>query len=400
MASPPIWKGQSLRRFRFYTLATLACTVAASASYAAQIDPAQIRATAVRLADWQLARLDPSHIEKATGETRNPRAWEQAVFWVGMTALADMPGAPPRMKRAIFDMGARNFWTPGHRPYFADDHTIAQAYLWAVRHGAGAAARAPTQAVFDRVIAKPAVTTLAFAVPKNGGYGATECLDRWCWCDALFMAPPAFVEMTNQTGDTKYRTFAMKEFWATTDFLFDPAEHLYYRDSRFFERRDDRDRKQFWARGNGWVFGGMARIIPRLPVGSPDRKRMEALFREMAAKLLTLQKPDGYWSPSLLAPENAPPETSGTGFFTYGFAWGVRAGLLDRAIYRPAALRGWNALTRAIQPDGRLGWVQQVSDRPDEVLASDTQYYGVGAFLLAASAIAAMDQPAKGRTTP
>lgn len=385
----------SLSRFRLYPLAAIACAVVASASVSAApgeaVDAAAVRAQAVRLADWQLERLDPRHIEQATGETRNPRAWEQAVFWVGMTALADMPGAPPRMKQAILDMGARNQWMPGHRPYFADDHAITQAYLWAASHGAGAAARLPTQTLFDRVIAKPAVTTLAFAVPKRGGYGATECLDRWCWCDALFMAPPAFVELTNQTNDPKYRTFAMKEFWATTDFLFDPAEHLYYRDSRFFERRDDHDRKQFWARGNGWVFGGMARIIPRLPAGSPDRIRMEALFRDMAAKLLTLQKADGYWSPSLLAPEDSPPETSGTGFFTYGFAWGIRAGLLDRATYRPAAIRGWNALTRAIQPDGRLGWVQQVSDRPDKVLPTDTQYYGVGAFLMAATAIAQMD---------
>ncbi len=359
------------------------------------IDPAAVRAAGVKLADWQLARLDPRHIAAATGETRNPRAWEQAVFWVGMTALADAPGTPPRIKQAVIDMGVRNGWTPGHRPYFADDHTIAQAYLWAAAHGAGAKARTPTRSVFDRVTAKPAVTTLAFAVPAKGGYGATECLTRWCWCDALFMAPPAFAAMSNQTGDPKYRAFAMKEFWATTDFLFDPVEHLYYRDSRFFDRRDDRDRKQFWARGNGWVFGGMARIIPLLPKGSPDRLRMEALFKDMAARIATLQKPDGYWAPSLLAPEQAPPETSGTGFFTFGIAWGIRAGLLDRATYRPVAVRGWRALSRAIQPDGRLGWVQQVSDRPDKVLASDTQYYGVGAFLLAATAVADMDGPGR-----
>lgn len=366
--------------------------IPAAAQGAAAVDPAAVRATAVKLADWQLGRLDPSHIAAATGETRNPRAWEQAVFWVGMTALADAPGTPPRIKQAIMDMGRRNAWRPGDKPYFADDHAITQAYLWAAAHGAGAEARAPTRAAFDRVVDQPAVTTLAFAVPKKGGYSATECLDRWCWCDALFMAPPALAVLSNQTGDPKYRQFATKEFWATTDFLYDPVEHLYYRDSRFFDRRDEQDRKQFWARGNGWVFGGMARIIPQLPANSADRRRMEALFKEMAAKLLTLQKPDGYWAPSLLAPENSPPETSGTGFFTYGFAWGVKAGLLDKARYRPAALRGWNALTRAMQPDGRLGWVQQVSDRPDRVTASDTQYYGVGAFLLAATAVADMER--------
>jgi hypothetical protein len=54
--------------------------------------------------------------------------------------------------------------------------------------------------------------------------------------------------------------------------------------------------------------------------------------------------------------------------------------------------RGWSALGRAIQPDGRLGFVQQVSDRPEKVEAADTQYYGVGAFLLAATQMAALDK--------
>jgi hypothetical protein len=62
-----------------------------------------------------------------------------------------------------------------------------------------------------------------------------------------------------------------------------------------------------------------------------------------------------------------------------------------RLYYAPVARRGWAALQRVIQPDGRLGWVQQVSDRPDTVAAAATQYYGVGAFLLAAPQIAALD---------
>jgi hypothetical protein len=44
-----------------------------------------------------------------------------------------------------------------------------------------------------------------------------------------------------------------------------------------------------------------------------------------------------------------------------------------------------------VAKDGKLGWVQQVSDRPDQVAEQDTQFYGVGAFLLAASAVAELD---------
>ena len=381
------------------TFRLLAAAIVLIASTATVAQDARAQATdepldiATRLADWQLARMGQVVASRKTNETENPRSWEQAVFWVGMTALADA-GGPPRIRQAILKMGQANAWQPGHRTYFADDHTIAQSYLWAAANGKGEGARAPTRKVFDIVINKPAVTTLAFYVPPEG-YGAAECLKRWCWCDALFMAPPAFVELSRQVGDDRYRAFAMKEWWATTDFLFDPAEHLYYRDSRFFERRDARGRKMFWSRGNGWVFGGIARTLPHLAEGSADRKRMEALFVEMAARLQALQKPDGYWPPSLLAPEDSPPETSGTGFYTYGMAWGIKAGLLPRDEYEPVVRRGWAALTKAIQPDGRLGWVQQVSDRPESVAANDTQYYGVGAFLLAATAVAELDKSAQ-----
>ncbi|KRC78912.1 glycoside hydrolase family 105 protein [Sphingomonas sp. Root241] len=360
----------------------------------AQPVPAATQASAldaaVRLADWQLGRMGGSGVSRVTSETRKPRAWEQAVFWVGMTALADA-GAPPRIRQAILDMGRANAWTPGEKPYFADDHAITQSYLWSARNGAGPAARLPTKRVFDQVVGKPAAVSLAFYVPPEG-YGAAECLTRWCWCDALFMAPAAFIELSRQTGDRRYADFALREFWATTAFLYDPAERLYYRDSRFFERRDAKGRKEFWSRGNGWVFGGMARIIPLLPKGSPDRRRMEALFRDMAERIKALQKPDGYWAPSLLAPEGSPPETSGTAFYTYGLAWGINAGLLPSREYEPVVRRGWSALGRAIQPDGRLGFVQQVSDRPEKVEATDTQYYGVGAFLLAATQMAALDK--------
>ena len=65
-------------------------------------------------------------------------------------------------------------------------------------------------------------------------------------------------------------------------------------------------------------------------------------------------------------------------------------GLLNGADFRPAIYRGWNALHRAVAKDGRLGWVQQVSDRPEQVNESDTQFYGVGAFLLAASEMAVL----------
>src|SRR5690242_5041681 len=348
-------------------------------STATRADEAPLEA-ARRLAEWQLAHQDiPIKSSRFPEEAARANAWQQAAFWIGMTALADHLPQDAWISRSIMAMGEKEKWRVGPRVYHADDQPAGQVYVWAAEHGAGTAALAPFRAHLDAILAHPPLVGLAFYEAKSG----VECQKRWCWSDALFMAPPGWIALSRATGDPRYRRYALAEFRRTAAFLYDPAEHLFYRDSRFFERRDEKGRKVFWSRGNGWVFASLARIIPMLPAGDPDRQWMEGLFRQMAARLIEIQKPDGYWAPSLLAPEGSPPETSGSSFFTYGLAWGVHVGLLDRTRYEPAAKRGWKALLRAIQPDGRLGYVQMISDRPDDVSASDTQFYGVGGFLLA-----------------
>ena len=124
----------------------------------------------------------------------------------------------------------------------------------------------------------------------------------------------------------------------------------------------------------------------------PHRPRLGSAVSRDGQEAQGIQKPDGYWAPSLLGPENSPLETSGTGLYTYGLAQGVKNGLLDARDYRPAIDHGWAALSRAVAKDGRLGWVQQVGDRPEKVAETDTQFYGVGAFLLAASAVASITE--------
>jgi unsaturated rhamnogalacturonyl hydrolase len=348
-------------------------------SFAAE--PSAVLALSEKVADWQLAHLEPvPSITFMREETRSPRSWQQGAFYAGLTELAQRSRSP-RFREAVLAHGRGTQWQLGDRKYHADDHVIGQSYLWASAHGGGAEAIAPLRRRFDEILAQPPKVDL-------NANATLSCSDRWCWCDALFMGPPVWVGLSAITGDARYAQYAHAEFKATTDYLYDRDAHLFFRDSRFFESRDAAGRKIFWSRGNGWVFAGIVRVLARLPQGDPARRYYETLFREMAAALRTLQKPDGYWAPSLLAgAEGTPPETSGTGFFVYGIAWGIRAGLLDRATYEPHVQAGWSALQKAVHPDGMLGSVQQVSDRPDQVAPRDTQFYGVGAFLLAGSAV-------------
>jgi unsaturated rhamnogalacturonyl hydrolase len=373
---------------RHWVLATLLLGLALQRPLTAQAAPALeppadagVLAVGTRVADWQLRHLERlDYIPEAAfrHDSEAPRNWIQATFYIGLTAFADA-SHQQRYAAAVLAHGAAEGWGFDPRPRHADADAIGAVWVWAAQRTHDPEKLAPLAARFNAVLANPSTGSLEFAAD-----GGPRCLDRWCWSDALFMAPPVWVALSKATGDGRYLAHADSEFWATTDYLYDRQEHLFLRDSRFISQRDAAGRKIFWGRGNGWVFAGIARILSELPAAHPSRARYETLFKQMAARLANLQDERGYWPVSLLEPQKTP-ETSGTGFFVYGLAWGIEHGLLPAPDYQRTVERGWRALVAAVTPDGKLGWVQRVGAAPDQVSASDTQLYGVGAFLLAAS---------------
>jgi unsaturated rhamnogalacturonyl hydrolase len=364
-------------RIIFLLFAALAFAAPATAK------PEQILALSQRVATWQLAHLNAS--DAATGD---PRGWVQGSFFAGLTALADVS---PAFAQAVLDAGKRRNWGLGPRPFHADDYAIAQSWIWAYERNRDPAMIAPVRARFDTILQAAPNGTLDFGQPAPGMEDA--CQSRWCWSDALFMGPPAWFALSRATGDPKYRAYADKEYWVAVKRLYSVDEQLFYRDTRFLGRRGPQGERIFWSRGNGWVYAGLARILSILPADAPERPRYVTLFREMSARLVGLQKRDGTWPVSLLSPaRNTPPETSGTGFFTYGLAYGVAGGILPEPRYRTAAEKGWAALAAAVEPDGKLGWVQQIGNAPDQVSRTDTQLYGSGAFLFAGAAMFEMER--------
>ena len=153
--------------------------------------------------------------------------------------------------------------------------------------------------------------------------------------------------------------------------------------------RPEAEKKIFWARGNGWVFAGFAKVLTDLPETDKHREKYIQRFKTMAAAIADSQQPEGYWTRSLLDSDQAPgPETSGTAFFTYGLLWGINNGLLDKATYFPIVEKSWEYLTKvALQPDGKVGYIQPIGEKaiPGQIVdANSTADFGVGAFLLAA----------------
>lgn len=340
------------------------------ASSSDRLEPEAVRAAMTRVADRQLAH--PSDYPSDD--------WAVAPFWVGLLAFAPLAKAREVYLEAARANGRRNAWQPGPEPFLADDLAITQSYFLLYLVDRDRTQIAPALARFDALLRQP------FDEPLEFSHERAE--REWVWCDALFMAPPALALASHVTGDPRYGALMQRLWWKTTDFLYDPDTHLFYRDSRFFGEWERNGAKVFWSRGNGWVIAGLARILTYLPASDRGRARLVALFRAMAAKIATLQRPDGYWRASLLDPDSWPaPETSGTAFFVYALAWGINTGLLDEARYGAAVRNGWAALVRAVRPDGTLGYVQKPGDQPDVTGPDDTEPYGSGAFLLAGSEV-------------
>ncbi|MDH7463135.1 glycoside hydrolase family 88 protein [Chitinophagaceae bacterium 26-R-25] len=223
---------------------------------------------------------------------------------------------------------------------------------------------------------------------------ATSKNDYWWWADGLYMVMPVMVKLHKVTQNPKYLNKMHEYFEYANSIMYDSSEKLYYRDARYVfpAHKTVNGKKDFWARGNGWVFAALAKVLKDLPVNDLHRSEYITKFTGMAKALKTLQQPDGYWSRSLQDAEHAPgPETSGTAFFTYGLMWGMDNGYLDKNEFLPVVKKSWTYLSKtAMQQDGTIGYVQPIGDRaiPGQVVdKNSTANFGVGAFLLAACEI-------------
>nr|WP_315258877.1 glycoside hydrolase family 88 protein [uncultured Duganella sp.] len=221
---------------------------------------------------------------------------------------------------------------------------------------------------------------------------STPNKDYWWWSDGLYMVMPVMTKMYGITGNRQYLDKLHEYFEYANSIMYDSKEQLYYRDARYVypKHKSANGKKDFWSRGDGWVFAGLAKVLQDLPKDDPHRNEYIAKYKGMAQALKKAQTNDGYWTRSLLDAEHAPgPETSGTAFFVYGYLWGINNGLLERDEYLSVVRKGWHYLSKtALQPDGKIGYIQPIGERaiPGQVVdQNSTTPFGVGAYLLASA---------------
>lgn len=358
------------KRFVILILILLSCFANLEAQTDEIFQKKVIKARMLKVAEWQLK--NPKH---------EPNDWTNGAFYAGIFA-AYQTTKSPELWNALLDLGKQTEWKPGKRFDHADDIAIAQTYIDVYRK------------TKDQETIQPTIETIK-KLQTEKSVEAEKHGITWWWCDALFMAPPTLAKLAETTGNKEYLALNDKLFQETYDLLFDKQEHLFARDASYLinekgeGKRETNGKKIFWSRGNGWVLGGLARLLQELPANYPRRAFYENLFKEMSARIITLQQPDGLWRSSLLDPESYPGgEASGTGFYTYALAWGINNKLLNKKQYLPAVKKAWIGLNTLIHEDGKVGWTQPIGADPRKNFNADSwEVYGAGAYLLAGSEV-------------
>lgn len=327
-----------------------------------KLTPKAVEAALHKVADWELERSQPYFGDE----------WTWSALYAGFMAASNATGNS-KYSDAMLEVGKKFNWKlRSHLPN-ADDQSIGQTYTELYMQKRDPEMIAGTRAELDDLIAHE--NDPAPRIP-------------WWWCDALFMAPPVWARMNAITHDGKYLDYLDHEWWKTSSLLYDPQEHLYFRDATYLNKTEPNGQKMFWSRGNGWVLAGLARVLQYFPKDDPRREKYVEQFKEMAARLIVVQGKDGLWRSGLLDPGYyVLPENSGSSLITYGLAYGVNEGILDRKTYTPAVKRAWKGLLSHIHTDGRLDCIQQVGAAPAFYKPTSSYVFGVGGFLLAGSEI-------------
>ncbi len=328
------------------------------------------------------------------------RDWIRGTYYTGVMAAYEATGDTAYLRQAL-DWGEKHQWRVGTDGPGANKLTCVQTWV---------------QLYFLKnreEMIQPAIRHLLSGGPKTPtGERVWYLASGRRYVDSLYVAPPALAMLAMATGDGRYLRYMDEMFWDVHAELFDEEEGLFYRDKRFRVRpgapeappldaseirrkratwvytRSLNGGKVLWSRGNGWAFAGIARILSFVPKDHPTRPRYVKLFRAMAASLAERQGEDGLWRVNLDDPLEYPnPETSGSGFFCYGFAWGVNNGLLDGDKYLPVVRKAWEGLVDSVSEEGKVCWGQLVAGGPYEVFREDSHEYVTGTFLLAGSQV-------------
>lgn len=368
--------GVFIAGFSSFSSAATAISASPAAGAAAEAgSPAELERMMLRVLDF--------HYD--TGSERHKFDWKIGTFFTGVTAAHRATGNP-RFLRAATDWSKARQWKLKGTPLFADNLTLGQTYLDLYLDARDPAMIADTRANLEVYFSRDLIRRKEFYTKWKDAELPFTGRNVWWWCDALYMAPPLFVQMYQATGEQRYLDKLDELYWDVIDYLYDREEHLIIRDLAYLGKRSPGGKKIFWSRGNGWVYAGLVHVLDRLPENAPRRAGYMQLYRQMTVSILKYQGEDGLWRSALNEPEWFPEkESSGTAFFCFGLLAGVNRGWLPAGEHLAPALKAWAGLKTCLDKNGWLGHAQVEAERPGKVAVHAHLDYAQGAYLLAAA---------------
>ncbi|MDD5184648.1 MAG: glycoside hydrolase family 88 protein [Paludibacter sp.] len=328
---------------------------------------------------------DPT-VNIVTDKSRPSNLWTRGTYYEGLMQLYSITADAKLLKYSV-DWGTYHHWQPTYTGTTvtrnADNQCCGQTYLELFQLD-------PTKA--ERIATMQTSIDAMLNSSKS---------NDWWWIDALHMAMPVFAKFGVIKNDSRYYE-KMYDLYNYTKSqakgvgLYNPADSLWYRDSVYLPpKTSPNGLPVYWSRGNGWVFAALTRTLDVIPVTASHRDEYISTFKKMAAKLIRIQREDGFWNCNLGdANDYGGKESSGTVFFIYGLAWGINNGILDSITYYPSVTKAWNGLINyALHPDGSIGYMQSSGSKPSDgqplsyTKMPNFEDFGLGGFLLAGSEV-------------
>src|SRR4051812_39058966 len=153
------------------------------------LNSAEVKKAIRKVADWQLNRVRDQYTTD----------WTMAALYTGFMAASATTG-DMKYRLAMKDMGRKLDWKLGPRFNHADDIAVSQTYLELELLDHAPMMIADTHAQFLR----------AMRIQSDPEHLV------WWWCDALFMAPPAWVRMYKVKGDRAFLDHMNRDWWMTS----------------------------------------------------------------------------------------------------------------------------------------------------------------------------------------
>lgn len=162
------------------------------------------------------------------------------------------------------------------------------------------------------------------------------------WIDVVTCTTPFMLYAGLALGQENYVDFAARQCFGMYELFLDQTCGLLHQ-AKGFQSNPKRMSADHWSRGNGWGLLGLAELVRYLPEDSRHREKAEEYFKDMMEALLPYQTARGLWRQEIIK-DYAWEESSGTGLILYCMGIGLRLGLLQEEVYRPAFEKGIRGL--------------------------------------------------------